>query len=128
MAQLCPEGSEGASYALFTTVANAAAMLSASISTMLLGIWDVSEEAFISGDTKGMRNLTLLTSSIAMTGILFVGLLPRDKKDLEALKMGSFTMSKLGGGLFLGIILLSTIYAIVDAVLNIMFPGWIEES
>jgi BT1 family len=39
MVHLCPAGSEGASYAMFTTVNNSALTLSSAISTQLLKIW-----------------------------------------------------------------------------------------
>ena len=43
MVHLCPTGSEGASYAMFTTVNNAALNVAAAISTVMLKIWDVTE-------------------------------------------------------------------------------------
>ena len=43
MVHLCPAGSEGASYAMFTTVHNAALNLSSMLSTMLLGVWEVGK-------------------------------------------------------------------------------------
>jgi len=93
MVHLCPSGSEGASYAMFTTVHNAALNLSAMISTMLLSIWDVSKEVLVAsssdcsscevgdmsctmnvdeveedvckaGDLSGMIKLTLLTTAL----------------------------------------------------------------
>merc|ERR1712071_458552 len=64
MVHLCPSGSEGASYAMFTTVNNSALNLSGAISTMLLGIWDVSKETMLSGDLSGMTKLTIFTTVI----------------------------------------------------------------
>jgi BT1 family len=43
MVYLVPAGSEGASYALFTTTWNVASSRADSLSTMLLGIWDVNK-------------------------------------------------------------------------------------
>ena len=82
MVHLCPQGSEGASYAMFTTVNNSALNLSSAISTRLLGIWDVSKQAFLDGKIGGMVNLTVLTTTLQLSGVLFVGLLPRTKEDL----------------------------------------------
>eukprot|EP00815_Leptocylindrus_aporus_P000986 CAMPEP_0116055494 /NCGR_PEP_ID=MMETSP0322-20121206/3442_1 /TAXON_ID=163516 /ORGANISM="Leptocylindrus danicus var. apora, Strain B651" /LENGTH=518 /DNA_ID=CAMNT_0003539111 /DNA_START=64 /DNA_END=1621 /DNA_ORIENTATION=- len=85
MVHLCPSGSEGASYAMFTTVNNSALTLSGAISTMLLPIWDVSKEAMEDGDLSGMTNLTILTTALQLSGICFVFLLPRTKEELVAL-------------------------------------------
>ena len=63
MVHLTPSGSEGASYAMFTTVNNSALNLSAALSTHLLGYWDVSKEALANHDLTGMINLTYLTTA-----------------------------------------------------------------
>ena len=86
MVHLCPAGSEGASYAMFTTVNNSAGTLSIAFSTMLLGIWDVGKEALESNELSGLVKLTYLTTAIQVSGVLFVGLLPQYKEDLEGLK------------------------------------------
>jgi len=67
MVHLCPKGSEGASYAMFTTVNNSALNLSVTLSTMLLGIWDVSKEAMENADLSGMMKLTILTSCLQVS-------------------------------------------------------------
>eukprot|EP00986_Skeletonema_menzelii_P020134 scaffold30335_cov160-Skeletonema_menzelii.AAC.1 len=85
MVHLCPAGSEGASYAMFTTMSNSAYSLASAFSTLLLGVWDVSKDAMERGDLTGMVNLTALTTLIQVSGVLFVGLLPRTKEDLSNL-------------------------------------------
>ena len=127
MVHLCPSGSEGASYAMFTTVSNSASTLSTAISTHLLGIWDVSKDALANGEVLGMTNLTLLTTALQVSGILFVGLLPRTKEDLGKLHHES-SSSKIGGVIFLTITFLSIFYAVIVGVLNIVMPGWSGES
>jgi hypothetical protein len=62
MVHLCPEGSEGASYAMFTTVNNSALTLSSALDTQLLKIWDVSRAALEAGEFQGMINLTYFTT------------------------------------------------------------------
>jgi hypothetical protein len=62
MVHLCPQGSEGASYAMFTTVNNCASGLASNLSTLLLGIWDCSKETMIDGNLTGLTNLTILTT------------------------------------------------------------------
>jgi len=128
MVHLCPDGSEGASYAMYTTVSNSAMLAQPAISTMLLGIWDVSRKALEAGELSGLLKLTILTTLIQTSAILFVGLLPRDRHDLELLKMKDRSTSKLGGAIFLGIIFASTLNSTVVGVLNILNPGWASGS
>ncbi|KAL7522689.1 hypothetical protein ACHAWX_007376 [Stephanocyclus meneghinianus] len=128
MVHLCPSGSEGASYAMFTTMSNSAYTLSAAFSTLLLGVWDVSKEAMERGELSGMVNLTALTTLIQVSGVLFVGLLPRTKEDLLGLHADSLSGSKIGGFIFLFVTFSSVVYSLVVGVLNIIKPGWAGES
>lgn len=128
MVHLCPAGSEGASYAMFTTMSNSAYTLATAFSTLLLGVWDVSKEAMERGELGGMINLTALTTLIQVSGLLFVGLLPRTKEDLANLHADPMSGSKVGGFLFLFVTLASVIYSLVVGVLNIVKPGWAGES
>jgi hypothetical protein len=126
MVHLTPAGSEGASYAMFTTVNNSALTLSSALSTMLLGIWDVDKKTLKLGKLQGMINLTYLTTFMQVSAIAFVGWLPRYKEDLAQLK--TTATSPWGGGIFLTITILSIAYAIGVGLLNIVAPGWIGES
>jgi hypothetical protein len=55
MVSLCPPRSEGAAYAMFTTVWNSAMMLAQAVSSrLLLGIWNVSEAALQANELDGM--------------------------------------------------------------------------
>eukprot|EP00956_Cyclotella_meneghiniana_P011305 scaffold15922_cov66-Cyclotella_meneghiniana.AAC.6 len=128
MVHLCPSGSEGASYAMFTTMSNSAYTLASAFSTLLLGVWDVSKEAMESGDLTGMVNLTALTTIIQVSGVLFVGLLPRTKEDLANLHADPLSGSKIGGFIFLFVTFSSVLYSLVVGVLNIIKPGWAGES
>jgi hypothetical protein len=127
MVHLCPAGSEGASYAMFTTASNSAYILSSAISTLLLGIWNVTKEALASHDLTGLANLTYLTTFLQMSAILFVGWLPNTKEDL-ALLNHSTRRSSIGGAIFLTITFGSVLYALIVGVLNIVAPGWLGES
>lgn len=127
MVHLCPSGSEGASYAMFTTVNNSALNLSSAISTTLLSIWDVSKETLSKGIVTGLVSLTVLTTCCQMSGILFVGLLPKTKDDLAKLNHET-SKSAVGGTIFLSITFLSILYALTVGVLNIVAPGWAGES
>eukprot|EP00934_Nitzschia_sp_Nitz4_P007866 Nitzschia sp. Nitz4//scaffold39_size137210//100059//103271//NITZ4_003214-RA/size137210-augustus-gene-0.194-mRNA-1//-1//CDS//3329550428//7856//frame0 len=128
MVHLCPSGSEGASYAMFTTVNNSAINVSAALATGLLQIWDVSKSALANYDLDGMVNLTYLTTALQVSGILFVGLLPKTKEDLFELKDKEHGSSVVGGTVFLSITFLSVLYAIFVGLMNIVRPGWSGES
>ena len=80
------------------------------------------------GDLTGLMKLTILTTLIQTSAILFVRLLPETRQDLERLKTKEMSTSKLGGSIFLGIIFISTLYSAVIGVLNIVEPGWAGES
>lgn len=124
MVNLCPDGSEGASYAMYTTVSNCALLLQPAISTLLLGIWDVSEPTLEAGELSGLLKLTVLTTLIQTSAVLFVGLLPNDRHELEVLKTKQRSTSRVGGIIFLGIIFSSTLDSTVVGFLNIINPGW----
>jgi hypothetical protein len=128
MVNLCPEGSEGASYAMFTTINNSALQVSRAVSTSLLGIWDVSKEVLAKHDLQGMVNLTILTSVLQFSGILLVRMLPRTKDELFELREMGFGSSRVGGFIFLVITLVSIVYAVTVGILNIVAPGWSGES
>lgn len=124
MVHLCPAGSEGASYAMFTTVNNSALIMSSAISTLLLGIWRVCKEALADGYIQGMLNLSWLTTASQVSAIIFVGLLPRYKEDL--VRLGHSAKSSVGGFLFLLITFSTIFYAVLIGVLNIVNPGWMN--
>jgi len=126
MVHLCPAGSEGASYAMFTTVNNSALSMASALSTALLGLWPVSRSDLETGYLDGMVNLTVLTTCVQVSAILFVGLLPRYKEDLLALK--NTALSSVGGSIFLAITFGSIAYAVLVGVMNIVNPGWMGES
>lgn len=128
MAHLCPVGSEGASYAMFTTVNNSALALSSALTTLLLGIWDVSKETMVAGELSGMIKLTLLTTLFQVSGILFVRLLPRSTHETESLKSDNFSQSTLGGSIFLSITFSSILYSIFVMYKNVVHPGWVKGS
>ena len=113
---------------MFTTVNNSALNLSVALSTHLLGWWDVSKEALANHDLTGMINLTYLTTALQVSGVLFVGLLPRTKEELFELKEKAIGTSKIGGFFFLSITFLSILYAIFVGVMNTVAPGWSGES
>jgi len=128
MVHLCPSGSEGASYAMFTTANNAALGLASTLSTVVLRIWDVSKETMLSGDLSGLVKLTILTTILQTSGILFVKMLPNTREDLTKLHKDPLSGSKVGGFIFLAITFSSIMSSVVVGLLNIFAPGWAGES
>lgn len=133
MVALCPVGSEGASYAMFTTVSNSAINMSQVLSTSLLSVWDVSKEALERGDVAGLRNLTFLTTGMQLSAVLLVGMLPKTREELADLSKtggsgGGWERSKIGGAIFLAVTFGSLLYAIIGGVMNIVNPGWQGET
>ena len=128
MVHLCPVGSEGASYAMFTTVNNCALGMASALSSVLTRCWDVSKETMLTGDLSGMTKLTLLTTALQTSGLLFVRMLPKTKDDLSELHNSAYSGSRRGGTLFLTITISSVLYTVVVSLLNIVAPGWAGES
>lgn len=130
MMNLCPPGSEGASYAMFTTAFNAGLLLAPAISTTLLGIWDVSKQSLENGQLDGMFNLSLLTTVIQMSPILIIYWLPHNRDELYALGQKPYGAgaNSIGGSIFLAILLGSTAYLFIVVILNIVDQGWAGES
>ena len=114
MVHLCPSGSEGASYAMFTTVNSSAGNLAGAVGMLLLGVWDMSkEEAMMLGNLDGMINLTWLTTVMQVSGLFFVGLLPRTKEDLADLHANPMSESRIGRFVFLLVTFSSVLYSLV---------------
>ena len=51
---MCPEGAEGSSYAMLTTLSNLAGTVAYSIAAALSGIWDVSIDTLENKNYDGM--------------------------------------------------------------------------
>lgn len=128
MVSLCPPGSEGASYAMFTTCWNSAMLLAPALSTNMLNIWDVSKDALQDGELDGLFNLSILTTVIQTLPIVILFWLPRNRDELYALAQKPYSGSRIGGGLFLGILVASMSYTLGVSILNIFDPGWSGES
>jgi BT1 family len=130
MVTLCPPNSEGASYAMFTTAWNSAMLLAQALGgSVLLGIWDTSKETMIAGHLDGLFKLSILTTLLQVSPIVFVWWLPHGHADLQELAGdGENRTSALGGGIFLMVVLSSVVYTVGVTLLNVLAPGWAGES
>lgn len=73
---LCPEGSEGVTYALLSTMCNLAGAVAFDLGTWLTMYFDVSNDALSRGDFRGMLYLTILTSVIQVLPLALIHVLP----------------------------------------------------
>ncbi|CAM9303937.1 unnamed protein product [Phaeothamnion confervicola] len=115
----CPDGAEGTTYAILTTLSNVAYAVGSSIGTMLTGVWDVSNEAIKRGDFGGMWRLSLLTSLVQPLPLLLVGLIPGTREEQRVLQRND-RRSKWGGGIFLGVLFYSLGLTIYEALAKLV--------
>ncbi|GMH48104.1 hypothetical protein TrRE_jg11835 [Triparma retinervis] len=112
---LCPSGSEGASYSMLTTFGNIALVVAMSLSSMLGKIWDCSNEALKAHRLGGLWRLALLTSIIPIFPLVLLSLLPKDQKTQKLLQKNT-EKSKVGGGVFLVVLVLSLLLVIENGI------------
>jgi hypothetical protein len=88
-AALCPDGAEGTTYALLTTISNLAGTVGGDFSSWIAGIWDTSNDTLKAGNYDGLVNVTILTSLLQLAPIALVFLLPASKDEqIEMRKSG----------------------------------------
>jgi len=117
---LCPEGSEGVTYALLTTIANLAWSVSFDIGTAFTSIWDVSNAALQKGDFTGVLYLTLLTSFLQLLPLSLLFILPNSRAEQRILR-DSGEKSWLGGVVLLAVVVASIVITIIYNAALIMF-------
>jgi len=108
---LCPEGSEGVTYALLTTISNLASAVGSDIGTAMTLIWPVDNDTIASGDYSGMLKLTILTSCLQVAPLLLVWILPDSKEEQRKLRDSGVT--NRDAGLTLLIVLLVSLLATI---------------
>jgi MFS family permease len=128
MVALTPAGSEGAAYAMFTTMWNSAMMIAPALSSVLLGIWNTSETALLEGNLEGLFNLSVLTTLLQIAPIVFLCWMPHNRDHLYALSEKAGSGHALGGAIFLTVLGASMMWIFTVAVLNILNPGWAGAS
>lgn len=117
--RLCPEGAEGASYAILTTFGNIALVCANSLGNVMSKVWDVSNNALREGDVDGLWRLSLLTSIIPIIPLFLIFLLPQTREEQVALG-ASPVRSKLGGICFLAVLAVSLAYCIGHSLSELM--------
>lgn len=83
---LCPEGSEGVTYALLTTIANLASTVSGDIGSGLTTLFDVSNTSLEAGNFDGVLYLTILTSFLQLLPLCLLWILPDSREEQRKLR------------------------------------------
>lgn len=119
---MCPEGAEGASYAMLTTLSNLAGTVSYSMAAAMAGIWDVSIPTLEAQNYNGMWRLTLLCACVQLGGLFFLPLMPSGVVEQLAI-LRSSVESPAAGACFLLVVGASLSYVIVNSIIVIVDPG-----
>lgn len=73
---MCPDGAEGASYAMLTTLSNLGMTVAYSIAGAFANLWNVNNDELSAHHYQGMWRLTLLCGCAQLIGLFFLWLLP----------------------------------------------------
>ena len=122
---ICPEGSEGTTYAMLTTISNIASTVASDFGTIFLKIWDCSNDAIKRGDYEGIEYLTILTSAISVIPVAFIWLLPESKEKLIEMKKKE-EKNEIAGALVVIILVISILFTVILNLYILLTPG--EES
>lgn len=117
---LCPEGSEGTTYALLTTFSNLAGTIAFDISTALTNVWDVSSDAIESGKYEGVWKLSVLCGIVGPLPLLLLRLIPKDKKDQVELQKDT-KRHYWHGVVFIGITILSLLVTFAESIWEVWY-------
>mmetsp|Transcript_33210 Transcript_33210/g.33823 ORF Transcript_33210/g.33823 Transcript_33210/m.33823 type:complete len:120 (-) Transcript_33210:77-436(-) len=98
--RMCPDGSEGTSYALLTTFENVAYSCAGAIGNYMATVWDVSNNTLRSHNIDGLWRLTLVLGCISLSPIILIHFLPSSAKEQDQRNMYR-TKSPVCGAVFL---------------------------
>jgi hypothetical protein len=73
---MCPEGAEGSSYAMLTTMSNLAMAVASALASLVSKAFDVSKTALNAHDYSGMWKLTIVCAVAQGISMLFIPILP----------------------------------------------------
>jgi len=124
---LCPEGSEGTTYAMLTTWSNLAGSLAFDISTGLTFIWDVSSDTVSNGDFSGVWKLSLLCGLVGPIPLLLLWLIPKDTADQKKLQECS-KKSFWAGATFITVMILTLLVTFAESIYEVCFSHESSDS
>ncbi|CBJ32848.1 conserved unknown protein [Ectocarpus siliculosus] len=113
--RMCPNGSEGATYAALTTFGNIALNCAGSLGTLFAKLWDVGNDTLRNEDVSGLWKLTVLTSLISPVPLVLLRLLPASAAEQEALRADT-KRSMRGGAAFVSVLVGSLAWTLAEAV------------
>lgn len=87
---------------------------------------DCARQAMEDGRLGGLAKLTILTTAIQLSAGFFLPLLPKYKDDL--MRLSHEAKSSTGGAVLLAILVFSLAWTLISMVLDIVAPGWADES
>lgn len=132
---LCPEGVEGTSFALLTTMTSVGTTVAYEIGSLITGIWDVSNETLAAGDYTGIIKLNVLTSCLQMMPLCLICLLPdnrasrivnstvvgysNDYQDEQQRSIDERAKSKTGGTCLLATLFFSLVATLLPNILKL---------
>eukprot|EP00611_Tribonema_gayanum_P026411 TRINITY_DN628_c1_g1_i1.p1 TRINITY_DN628_c1_g1~~TRINITY_DN628_c1_g1_i1.p1 ORF type:complete len:571 (-),score=158.14 TRINITY_DN628_c1_g1_i1:865-2577(-) len=117
-AAICPEGTEGTSYAMLTTLSNVADTVALVIGDLLTEAWDTSNDSLANHEWGGMLKLTLFTSVMQLLPLLLLPLLPANKTEQHAMQRSNDS-SWWGGFAFLSVTLGSIAFSMLQPLYEI---------
>ena len=119
---LCPEGSEGTTYAMLTTWSNLAGSLAFDISTALTAVWDVSSATIESGDYSGVWKLSLVSGLAGPLPLLLLGLIPKNREDQRRLQEDQ-TRHYWAGVIFITVMVSTLAITFAESVYEVYFKN-----
>ena len=88
----------------------------------MASIWNVTNPELKAHRYGGMWKLTLLCASIQVFGLLFLRLLPAGVEEQAALQKNDVS-SKVAGGVFVFVLIVSLLFVIVYTLITIIEPS-----
>ena len=76
---LCPEGSEGVTYSLLTTISNLAGAVAYDIGTWLSTWFQVDNKTIEAGDYSGILYIEIVTTFLQLMPLAIVWMLPNNR-------------------------------------------------
>ena len=120
--RLCPEGSEGASYAMLSTFGNIGLICASNLGSFLAGqdyLWDVSNTALRKNDISGLWKLNLFTSVLSVLPLTLLFLLPGNKTQQDELSKLK-ERNEIAGIAFLFVLITSIVWSFYCTISTVL--------
>ena len=135
---MCPEGAEGSSYAMLTTMSNLALSLASSLSagalrfcqdaheyfahicflTVVSKFFDVSKDALNAHQWSGMWKLTIVCAAGQLLSMVFIPILPSGIEEQTAM-VEKDESNETAGKVFIGVLVSSLLLVVITAIVTL---------